>query len=188
MKNQYNILIPLLVCGLLLIGIFFIRTKGIGNMEKELTKYVKNIVYNNTNLQKLRSKSIEALEEYSKGHIKTTGELDDRLSMHISYELIKLEDMYSWFKMASNNAKPQIQHSLISGNKKCTKYIVQDNETDSTGRFYVVLKVFDHTSNSGLIGVLTYINTEWNPNKNIYETSKIIIDLYVPDSDYFRDY
>lgn len=190
MKNQYNILVPLFIGCLLLTGIFFLRTEGVDNMKKELTKCVKKLVYNNTSLKNLRIKSIEALDKYTKDHIKMTERPKDnrRAELNISYELTKLEDMYAWFRLASNNAKPEIQQTLLSNNKKYTTFAVQDNGTDNTGSFYIILKVFDRSNNSGLIGILTYTNSEWNPEKNLYDISKVIIDLYVPDSDFFRDY
>lgn len=189
MKNQYNILVPLFIGCLLLTGIFLLRIHVINDIEKNITKSIKRIVHNNTSLEKLRTKSIEALNQYTKCHKKMTGGKNDILSeMKISYELDKLEDMYAWFKLASNNAEPETDRLLLSNDEKCKTFVVQDNGVDSSlGSIHIVLKVFNRPNNWGLIGVLTYINAEWNSDKNLYDISKVIIDLYIPDSNFFSE-
>lgn len=189
MRSQHNMLMALLICCLLLICIFFIRKRGVDNIRKDLILCIKKVLQSGTSLEKLRGKSMEALNVYFEDHKKMTEELKDdrKLKLHISYELNELEDMYAWFKLASNNSEPLVQNFLLS-DKKCTKYLVQDNGTDNTGAFYVILEVFDRTNNSGQIGVLTYINMEWDPSENQYVISKVVIDLYEPNSNYFRDY
>lgn len=181
MKNLYNILVPLLVGSLLLFGVFLLRTNGIDAIEENIAKSVKRIVHRDTSVEKLRTKSMEAFHHYTRNHKKMTGKKDVPWpKLIIYYELDELEDMYTWFKWASNNVKPQV----ISNNRKSKTYMVEDNGVDP-GYFHIVLEVFNQPNNFGLIGILTYSGQ----NLDLYDdVSRVVIELYVPGSVFLRNY